>query len=164
MSITAAQGFLAAGVAAGIKASGRLDLALVVNQGPRFDAAGVFTSNRVFAAPVAWSRQAVADGRLQAVVLNSGGANACTGRPGYQDTVATAHRVASAVGCDPEAVGACWTGLIGVRLPMEALLAGVDQAHLVLADAGGDDAARAIMTTDTVPKQASVQGAGGYTM
>ena len=84
MSITAAQGFRAAGVAAGIKASGRLDLALVVNQGPRFDAAGVFTSNRVFAAPVAWSRQAVADGRLQAVVLNSGGANACTGRPGHR--------------------------------------------------------------------------------
>ena len=144
MSITAAQGFRAAGVAAGIKASGRLDLALVVNQGPRFDAAGVFTSNRVFAAPVAWSRQALADGRLQAVVLNSGGANACTGREGYQDTVATAHRVASAVGCDPEAVGVCSTGLIGVRLPMEALLAGVDQAHLVLADDGGDDAARAI--------------------
>ncbi len=164
MSITAAQGFLAAGVAAGIKASGRADLALVVNQGPRFDAAGVFTSNRVFAAPVAWSRQALADGRLQAVVLNSGGANACTGRPGYQDTVATAHRVASAVGCDPEAVGVCSTGLIGVRLPMEALLAGVDQAHLVLADDGGDDAARAIMTTDTVPKQASVQGVGGYTI
>ena len=164
MSITAAQGFLAAGVAAGIKASGRLDLALVVNQGPRFDAAGVFTSNRVFAAPVAWSRQALADGRLQAVVLNSGGANACTGREGYQDTVAAAHRVASAVGCDPDAVGVCSTGLIGVRLPMEALLAGVDQAHLVLADDGGDDAARAIMTTDTVPKQASVQGVGGYTI
>lgn len=164
MSITAAQGFLAAGVAAGIKSNGRPDLALVVNQGPRFDAAGVFTSNRVFAAPVAWSRQAIADGQLQAVVLNSGGANACTGRPGYLDSVATADRVASVVGCEPGAVGVCSTGLIGVRLPMEALLTGVDLAQRALTADGGDDAARAIMTTDTVPKQASAQGAGGYTI
>ncbi|MGI5951206.1 MAG: bifunctional ornithine acetyltransferase/N-acetylglutamate synthase, partial [Brooklawnia sp.] len=110
MSITDPRGFLAAGVAAGIKTSGDLDLALVVNQGPRFDAAGVFTSNRVFAAPVAWSRQALADGQLKAVVLNSGGANACTGEPDYQDAAATAAQVAELLGCADTDVGVCSTG------------------------------------------------------
>lgn len=160
MTITDPKGFLATGVAAGIKASGKPDLALVVNQGPRHDAAAVFTSNRVFAAPVAWSRQAVADGQLKAVVLNSGGANACTGQPGYQDSVTTAEAVASLIGCEPTEVGVCSTGLIGVRLPMDALLGGIAQAHAGLSADGGDAAAHAIMTTDTVPKQASAQGEG----
>lgn len=164
MSITEPKGFLAAGIAAGIKASGKPDLALVVNQGPRLDAAAVFTSNRVFAAPVAWSRHAIADGQLKAVVLNSGGANACTGQPGYADSVATATAVAQAVGCEPAEVGVCSTGLIGVRLPMDALLAGVQQAQQSLTADGGAAAAQAIMTTDTRSKQASVQGAGGYTI
>ena len=164
MSVTEPLGFQAAGVAAGIKANGRPDLALVVNQGPRQDAAAVFTSNRVFAAPVAWSRQAVADGLLRAVILNSGGANACTGPGGYADSVATAQRVAQVVGCDAEQVGICSTGLIGVRLPMTQLLTGVDQAHRALSVDGGHDAAHAIMTTDTVPKQAFAQGVGGYTI
>ncbi len=160
MSITDPKGFVAAGVAAGIKASGRPDLALVVNQGPRFDAAAVFTSNRVFAAPVEWSRQAVSNGRLRAVVLNSGGANACTGRPGYQDAVATATEVAGRLGCAPDEIGVCSTGLIGVRLPMDALLAGVHQAVEQLSDEGGPGAAQAIMTTDTVAKQAVAHGPG----
>lgn len=160
MSITQPDGFLAAGIAAGIKDNGKADLALVVNQGPRFDAAAVFTSNRVFAAPVAWSHEAVADGQLQAVVLNSGGANACTGAPGYQDSVDTAQAVARLVGCQPSQIGVCSTGLIGVRLPMNALLSGITTAHAALSDDGGDDAARAIMTTDTVPKQAAAHGDG----
>ncbi len=163
MSITAAQGFAAAGIAAGIKASGKPDLALIQNLGPRFDAAAVFTSNRVAAAPVIWSRQAVADGRLHAVVLNSGGANACTGTPGFQDTVATAEAVARATGCEPDEVAVCSTGLIGVRLPMDAILAGVRTAATELSPTGGEDAAHAIMTTDTHAKQALVQ-CEGYTI
>lgn len=163
MSITDPQGFVAAGVAAGLKASGKPDLALVVNQGPQFAASAVFTSNRVFAAPVGWSRAAVADGRLRAVILNSGGANACTGAPGEADAAATATEVAELLGCEPTDVGVCSTGLIGVRLPMAALLSGVHAAHDQLASNGGDDAAHAIMTTDTVAKQASV-AANGYTI
>lgn len=163
MSITTPQGFVAAGIAAGIKQAGKPDLALVVNQGPRFDAAGAFTTNRVFAAPVAWSREAIADGVLHAVVLNSGGANACTGKPGYQDSVATAQAVAEAVECEPADVAVCSTGLIGVRLPMDALLSGVKTAVDELSEEGGPDAAQAIMTTDTHSKQALAQGAG-YTI
>jgi glutamate N-acetyltransferase/amino-acid N-acetyltransferase len=165
VSVTAPQGFRAAGVTAGIKASGKPDLALVVNDGPLQSAAAVFTSNRFPAAPVLWTRQVVADGELHAVVLNSGGANACTGPEGFADTHRTAEHVAdvlSAQGSDVGAgeIGVCSTGLIGERLPMDVLLAGVDEASAVLSPDGGLDAAVAIMTTDTVPKVAVSQGNG----
>ncbi|MBI9115420.1 bifunctional glutamate N-acetyltransferase/amino-acid acetyltransferase ArgJ [Sanguibacter suaedae] len=152
MSVTAARGFRAAGVAAGLKSTGERDVALVVNDGPDDVAAAVFTTNRVFAAPVAWSRQAVADGRASAVVLNSGGANACTGPEGFADTHRTAEHTADALGVSAGDTLVCSTGLIGTRLPMTELLAGVDDASGRLSDDGGEDAARAIMTTDTVPK------------
>ncbi len=153
MSVTAAQGFTATGIAAGIKASGNKDLALVRNNGPRFDAAAVFTSNRVVAAPVTWSRQVVSDGRVDAVVLNSGGANACTGADGFVDTHRTAERTAEALGVSAGDVVVCSTGLIGIRLPMDALLDGIDTAAAALAPDGGAAAAEAIMTTDTHSKQ-----------
>ncbi|MFI9121204.1 bifunctional glutamate N-acetyltransferase/amino-acid acetyltransferase ArgJ [Streptomyces bikiniensis] len=156
MSVTAAQGFLACGIAAGIKESGDPDLALVVNRGPSRAAAGVFTSNRVQAAPVRWSRRVLADGRISAVVLNSGGANACTGQAGAVDTRLTAERTADAVGVEPREVAVCSTGLIGVRLPMDRLLAGVDAAGRLLSPDGGEDAAVAIRTTDSVHKTAVV--------
>ncbi len=156
MSVTTPRGFVAAGVAAGIKTSGRADLAVVVNQGPRMAVAAVFTSNRVHAAPVKWSRQAVADGRLQAVVLNSGGANACTGAAGFQDSATTAARAAELLRIPTDDVAVCSTGLIGVRLPMEALLAGLGEAVGQLSVDGGSAAARAIMTTDTVHKEVHV--------
>ncbi|MFE7853255.1 bifunctional glutamate N-acetyltransferase/amino-acid acetyltransferase ArgJ [Streptomyces sp. NPDC057403] len=160
MSVTAARGFTAAGVAAGIKDNGGRDVALVVNHGPLHAAAGVFTSNRVQAAPVQWSRQVLADGGLRAVVLNSGGANACTGPQGFQDTCATAERAAALLGVRPADVAVCSTGLIGVPLPMDRLLAGVESAAARLSAAGGEDAALAVMTTDTVPKTAAVSGDG----
>lgn len=165
MTVTHPQGFLASGVAAGLKSTGKSDVALVVNEGPSFVAAGVYTSNRVFAAPIAWCRQAVSDGRADAVVLNSGGANAATGPEGFADTHATAERVASALqaaGRDVSAgdVAVCSTGLIGVRLPMDKLLAGVDSAVDALAPDGGDAASLAIMTTDAVPKTATADGEG----
>ena len=136
MSVTTPQGFRAAGVTAGLKASGRPDLALVVNDGPDHHAAAVFTGNRVEAAPVTWSRTVVADGRADAVVLNSGGANACTGAPGFQDTHRTAEHVGAALGIAPGDVVVCSTGLIGERLPMDLLLAGVDAAAGALAADG----------------------------
>jgi glutamate N-acetyltransferase/amino-acid N-acetyltransferase len=160
MSVTAARGFRASGVVAGIKASGAPDLALVVNDGPDHHAAAVFTSNRVEAAPVTWSRQAVSDGRVDAVVLNSGGANACTGPQGFADTHATAERAAERLGVSAADVVVCSTGLIGELLPMPLLLAGVDAAGGVLSPSGGPDAATAIMTTDSVPKQAVVERDG----
>lgn len=155
------KGFRAAGVAAGIKSSGAKDLALVVNDGPTFGAAGVTTSNRVFAAPVAWTRQVLADGGLRAVILNSGGANACTGPAGYEDAKITAERVADRLGIAAHEVAVCSTGLIGVRLPMDRLLDGVDAAAESLSTSANEDAARAIMTTDTVPKTASIRLADG---
>ncbi|MFG3381564.1 MULTISPECIES: bifunctional glutamate N-acetyltransferase/amino-acid acetyltransferase ArgJ [unclassified Streptomyces] len=160
MSVTAPRGFTAAGVAAGIKDSGGPDLALVVNEGPIRAAAGVFTTNRVQAAPVRWSREVLARGRVRAVVLNSGGANACTGPGGAEDTRDTAGRAASALGCPASEVAVCSTGLIGVRLPREAVLTGVDAAAAVLSRDGGEAAARAVMTTDTVPKTAVAEGPG----
>ena len=160
MSVTAAAGFRASGVAAGLKSSGMLDVAVVVNDGPRHDAAGVFTANRVKAAPIVWSQQVVADGRVDAVVLNSGGANACTGPQGFQDTHRTAEHTAILLEAGAADVAVCSTGLIGVALPMDRLLAGVDGALDLLDVDGGDDAARAIMTTDTVPKLAAVDGGG----
>jgi glutamate N-acetyltransferase / amino-acid N-acetyltransferase len=163
VSVTAAAGFRAAGVAAGLKSSGGLDLALVVNDGPARAAAGVFTRNRVQAAPVLWSRQVVAGGRVDAVLLNSGGANACTGPPGFQDAHRSAEHTGAALGVSPGEVAVCSTGLIGLRLNMDALLAGVDKAVAGLSDDGGDDASRAILTTDTVPKTA-VARVGGCTV
>ncbi|MFJ4342025.1 bifunctional glutamate N-acetyltransferase/amino-acid acetyltransferase ArgJ [Streptomyces sp. NPDC088915] len=161
MSVTAAKGFTAAGIAAGIKQNGNPDLALVVNTGPRRAAAGVFTSNRVKAAPVVWSQQVLADGELTAVVLNSGGANACTGPQGFQDTHATAEKVAEVLSGHGEEVGAgevavASTGLIGVLLPMDKLLPGVEKAAAELSEHGGEKAAIAIKTTDTVHKTAVV--------
>ena len=149
------RGFRAAGVTAGLKASGRPDLALIVNDGPDHHAAAVFTSNRVEAAPVTWSRQVVSDGRVDAVVLNSGGANACTGSPGFLDTHRTAEHVAEVLGISAGDVAVCSTGLIGERLPMDVLLPGVDAAAAALSADGHNDAAVAIMTTDSVSKQAT---------
>jgi glutamate N-acetyltransferase/amino-acid N-acetyltransferase len=172
VSVTAPAGFRAAGVAAGLKSTGARDVALVVNDGPLRTAAAVLTTNRVQAAPVVWTRQAVSDGAARAVVLNSGGANACTGPEGFGDTHRTAEHVAavlSAGAATPEdEVGAvdvlvCSTGLIGVRLPMEALLGGVDAAATSLTPDGGDDAAHAIMTTDSVAKQ-TVAARDGWTV
>ncbi|WP_029138254.1 bifunctional glutamate N-acetyltransferase/amino-acid acetyltransferase ArgJ [Nakamurella lactea] len=167
MSVTAPQGFRAAGVTAGLKASGRPDVAVVVNDGPEFAAAGVFTSNRVQAAPVRWTapllaRYPAGGGEIAAVVLNSGGANACTGAAGLADTVATAEHLAGLLQVDPRQVAVCSTGLIGERLPMPTLLAGVAAATAALAGdaAAGTTAAEAIMTTDTVAKTVVVQGDG----
>ncbi|MFI6480283.1 bifunctional glutamate N-acetyltransferase/amino-acid acetyltransferase ArgJ [Nonomuraea sp. NPDC050663] len=162
MSVTAPLGFRAAGIAAGIKASGGRDLALVVNDGPSRAAAGVFTANRVKAAPVLWSQQVLDGGRLKAVVLNSGGANACTGPEGFQDTHATAEKVADVLQDSAGEIAVCSTGLIGERLPMDALLAGVDQAAAQLSKNGGLAAADAIRTTDTVSKISFKRGEGGY--
>ena len=159
MSITRPRGFRAVGLAAGIKAAPKEDLALVLNDGPRDVAAAVFTANRVQAAPVQWSRRAVADGRARAVVLNSGGANACTGPEGFQDTHRTAEHLADLLDIAAQDVLVCSTGLIGERLPMEPLLAGVTSAIDRL-DAGEEadaSASRAIMTTDSVPKTAEVR-------
>lgn len=164
MSTTAASGFTAAGVVAGLKSSGKPDVALVVNVGPRNVAAGVFTSNRVKAAPVLWSEQVLSSGHaLRAVVLNSGGANACTGPDGFADTHRTAEYTADRLGLAPIDVAVCSTGLIGVRLPMDRLLGGVDAAVAALTDEGGEAAAVAIMTTDSVPKTA-VRTGSGYTV
>jgi glutamate N-acetyltransferase / amino-acid N-acetyltransferase len=162
MSVTAADGFRAAGVAAGIKTSGGSDLALVVNDGPTAAAAGVFTRNQVKAAPVLWSAQVLTERRLRAVVLNAGGANACTGPGGFQDTHATAERVATVLECGAVEVAVCSTGLIGERLPLEAVLAGVDKAAAALAATpdAGLAAATAVLTTDTVAKQAAVTSSG----
>ncbi|MFF7841503.1 bifunctional glutamate N-acetyltransferase/amino-acid acetyltransferase ArgJ [Streptomyces ossamyceticus] len=160
MSVTAAKGFTAAGVAAGIKQNGNPDLALVVNNGPRSAAAGVFTSNRVQAAPVQWSRAALADGHVSAVVLNSGGANACTGPEGHQDTITTAQRAAELLDRGVEEIAVASTGLIGVRLPMDKLLTGLETAAGQLSEHSGEKAAIAIKTTDTVHKTSVYQGDG----
>jgi len=160
VSVTAPKGFRAAAATAGLKDSGLPDIALVVNDGPLDAAAGVFTANRVQAAPVTWSRQVVAGGRVQAVVLNSGGANACTGPDGFADTHRTAEAVAAALGTGAARVAVCSTGLIGVRLPMDRLLPGVARAAGALSPGGGDDAAQAIRTTDTVAKTSTATGDG----
>jgi glutamate N-acetyltransferase/amino-acid N-acetyltransferase len=156
VSVTAAKGFTASGVAAGIKQNGNPDLALVVNNGPRLAAAGVFTSNRVKAAPVLWSEQVLKGGSVSAVVLNSGGANACTGPKGFQDTHATAEKVAGTLDLNAAEVAVCSTGLIGVLLPMDKLLPGVETAAAQLSEHGGEKAALAIKTTDTVHKTSVV--------
>ncbi|MEH0421935.1 bifunctional glutamate N-acetyltransferase/amino-acid acetyltransferase ArgJ [Streptomyces sp. B21-083] len=163
MSVTAAQGFTAAGIAAGIKENGNPDLALVVNNGPRLAAAGVFTSNRVKAAPVLWSEQVLKGGIVSAVVLNSGGANACTGPKGFQDTHATAEKVADTLGLNAGEVAVASTGLIGLLLPMDKLLTGVETVSGQLSEHGGEKAAIAIKTTDSVHKTAVVSK-GGWTV
>jgi len=163
MSITSALGFRAAAVAAGLKASGGLDVALVVNDGPCYAAAGVFTRNRVKAAPVLWSQQILQTGQLRAVVLNSGGANACTGSAGFADTHATAEHAAAELGVGAIDIAIASTGLIGLRLPMPEVLSAITDASKALAADGGHGAAEAIMTTDSVPKQASLTR-DGYTV
>lgn len=167
--VTAPAGFRAAGVAAGIKVSGKPDLALVFNEGPDVAAAGVFTSNKVKAAPVLWSQQVLKSGLVRAVVLNSGGANACTGPLGFQDAHRTAEQLATALsnwGTETGAgeIAVCSTGLIGDRLPMDKLLPGVTEIVHELAGgiSGGTDAAHAIMTTDTVAKEAAFHHEGKW--
>ncbi|MEV0336374.1 bifunctional glutamate N-acetyltransferase/amino-acid acetyltransferase ArgJ [Nocardia sp. NPDC050717] len=160
--VTAPLGFRAAGIAAGIKASGKPDLALVLNEGPEYAAAGVFTTNQVKAAPVLWSQQVLKSGRVRAVILNSGGANACTGPGGFQDTHKTAEELAAALsnwGTETGAgeVAVCSTGLIGDRLPMDKLIPAITEIVHEMGGgmSGGSDAAHAIMTTDTVPKESA---------
>jgi glutamate N-acetyltransferase/amino-acid N-acetyltransferase len=160
VSVTAAKGFTASGIAAGIKENGNPDLALVVNNGPRLAAAGVFTSNRVKAAPVLWSEQVLKGGLVSAVILNSGGANACTGPKGFQDTHATAEKVAEVLGQNAGEIAVASTGLIGLLLPMDKLLPGVEQAAAQLSEHGGEKAAIAIKTTDSVHKTSVVTGDG----
>jgi glutamate N-acetyltransferase/amino-acid N-acetyltransferase len=172
VTVTHPKGFRASGVAAGLKASGNADVALVVNDGPDYTAAGVFTGNRVKAAPVLWSQQVLKGGVVRAVVLNSGGANACTGSQGFRDTHSTAEHTASVLRKSPLGsrglaqligpgdVAVCSTGLIGELLPMDRVLPGVTSAAKALATDGGERAAEAIMTTDTVAKNAVVQRDG----
>ncbi|MFE0024167.1 bifunctional glutamate N-acetyltransferase/amino-acid acetyltransferase ArgJ [Amycolatopsis sp. NPDC059021] len=166
MTITGPQGFRAAGVAAGIKASGALDLTLVVNDGPLDVAAGVFTRNVIKAAPVLWSQEVLKQRRLKAVVLNSGGANAATGPGGFQDTHATAEKVAEVLGTGAIEVAVCSTGLIGERLPMAAVLSGVDTAAKALeaSPQASLNAATGVMTTDTKPKQAYAKHESGWSV
>jgi glutamate N-acetyltransferase / amino-acid N-acetyltransferase len=165
VSVTTASGFLACGSTAGLKSSGGKDLALVVNTGPDYAAAGVFTTNRVKAAPVLWSQQVLSDGKLRAVILNSGGANACTGPEGFADTHRTAELVADALRKAEQAeigaidIAVCSTGLIGVRLPMDKLAPAIDDL-VPLLSRGGQAAAEAILTTDSVPKQTSYADEG----
>jgi len=166
VTVTGPQGFRAAGVAAGIKASGALDLTLVVNDGPLEVAAGVFTRNVIKAAPVLWSQEVLKQQRLKAVVLNSGGANAATGPGGFQDTHATAEKVAEVLRAGAIEVAVCSTGLIGERLPMDAVLSGVDTAVKAL-DTGAEaglNAAKGVMTTDTKPKQAFAEHDSGWSV
>nr|WP_302766320.1 bifunctional glutamate N-acetyltransferase/amino-acid acetyltransferase ArgJ [Bifidobacterium dentium] len=165
MSVTFAQGFSAAGVAAGISAvEGKKDMALVVNNGLLDAAAAVFTTNRFCAAPVQWSRKVVADGHVKAVILNSGGANACTGKPGYEQSQATAEKVAELLGASANDVAVCSTGLIGELLPLDHVLSGTEVAFAALSDSveAGENASYAIMTTDTKPKTVELEGSTGF--
>ena len=156
MSVTVAKGFLASGVRAGLKSSGNADLALVQNLGPMNAAATVFTTNRCLANPVLWSQEVIKDGQVSAIVLNSGGANCYTGAQGFQTTHATAEKVAEVLGVSAGDVLVCSTGLIGEQLDRDKVLNGVVAAHGELAANGGQAAAEAIMTTDSVSKTASV--------
>lgn len=162
MTVTHPQGFVAAGVAAGLKATGALDFAIVSNQGPRSAAAVVFTSNRAKANPILWSQQVAADGIVSAIVLNSGGANCFTGPEGFQVTHRTAEAVAAALSVSAGDVLVCSTGLIGEQLDIEKLEEGVVSAAARLSSDGGPDAARAIMTTDSKPKTATFDAPAGW--
>lgn len=156
MSVTAARGFDAAGIAAGLKSSGGLDLAIVINRGPSQAVAAVFTLNRAKANPILWSQQAIADGVVSAIVLNSGGANCFTGSQGFQTTHATAEATGEALDVSAGDVLVCSTGLIGLQLDRDKVLAGVQLAVNEANADGGLDAATAIMTTDSHPKTATV--------
>jgi glutamate N-acetyltransferase/amino-acid N-acetyltransferase len=164
VTVTFPAGFRAAGVPAGIKSSGKPDLALVVNDGPHYAAAGVFTRNKLAAAPVLWSRQVLTAGRLRAVVLNSGGANACTGPQGFQTTHATAECAAEVLGCGAAEIAVCSTGLIGAQLPRDTVLSGVNSAADALSatEQAATDAATAVLTTDTHAKQARYRDEAGW--
>jgi len=162
LSVTFPKGFLASGVASGLKTSGNPDVALVVNQGPQFSASAVFTSNRCKANPILWSMQAVKDQQAKAVVLNSGGANCYTGPEGFQTTHQSAELVASLLDCSAQDVLVCSTGIIGEQLDREKLFAGIKTAKEQLSEIGGDSAALAIMTTDSVPKLSQVESPSGW--
>jgi len=159
MSVTYPKGFVAAGTASGLKSSGNKDLALIVNTGAK-RAAAVFTTNRCQANPILWSKEVIKDGQVAAIVLNSGGANCYTGPQGFQTTHQTAELVADLLSEAAGDILVCSTGLIGEQLDGEKLFAGVRAAHADLSDSGGEDAARAIMTTDSVPKLAVREGRG----
>ncbi|MGA1457880.1 MAG: bifunctional glutamate N-acetyltransferase/amino-acid acetyltransferase ArgJ [Aquiluna sp.] len=160
MSVSFPDGFRAAGVASGLKASGKRDVALVVNDGPKHAAAAVFTSNRCKANPILWSQEVIKSGLARAIVLNSGGANCYTGPQGFQTTHATAEKVGELLGTGAAEILVCSTGLIGEQLDRDKLLSGVQEAFSTLDADGGASAAEAIMTTDTVPKLATRQGSG----
>jgi len=164
VSVTAARGFGAAGAVAGLKSTGAKDLALVQNYGPSQAAAAVFTSNRCKANPILWSQQVIGDGTVAAIVLNSGGANCYTGARGFQVTHSTAETVAEYLGISAGDVLVCSTGLIGEQLPLDKLQNGVADAAGSLSESGGQDAAEAIMTTDTRPKQAVFRSEEGWTI
>ena len=161
MSVTAPLGFRAAGAVAGLKASGDRDVAVVINDGPSRAAAATFTSNRVKAAPVLWTQQVVGGERVRAVALNSGGANACTGPLGFQDTHLTAERLADALGDSAGEIAVCSTGLIGERLAMDKILPAIDACVADASRGGGLAAADAIRTTDTVVKISFRRAAAG---
>ena len=158
------QGFRAAGIHAGLKSSGANDLTLIENCGPRFDAAAVYTTNKVVAAPVIWSREVTKGAVVRAAILNSGGANACTGPDGFLDTHRTAEKVGELLGVSSGEVVVCSTGLIGERLPMEKILGGAEKLSTQLNNDTLEDVARSIMTTDTVPKIATKDHAGVRTV
>lgn len=160
MSVSFPNGFRAAGVASGLKASGNKDVALVVNDGPKHAAAAVFTSNRCKANPILWSQEVIKSGLARAIILNSGGANCYTGPQGFQTTHATAEKVGELLGTGAAEILVCSTGLIGEQLDRDKLLSGAQEAFSTLAADGGASAAEAIMTTDTVPKLATRQGSG----
>ncbi len=160
MSVSFPDGFRAAGVASGLKASGKRDVALVVNDGPKYAAAAVFTSNRCKANPILWSQEVIKSGMARAIVLNSGGANCYTGPEGFQTTHATAEKVGELLGVGAAEILVCSTGLIGEQLDREKLFSGVQEAFSVLDADSGASAAEAIMTTDSVPKLATRQGSG----
>ena len=162
MSVTFPRGFLASGAAAGLKTSGNLDVALVVNQGPKLAASAVFTSNRCKANPILWSMEAIKDQQVKAVVLNSGGANCYTGPQGFQTTHQSAELVASLLDCSAQDVLVCSTGIIGEQLDREKLFAGIRAAKTQLSESGGQNAAHAIMTTDSVPKLSQVESPSGW--
>ena len=164
MSVVGPKGFVASGVTAGLKASGGLDVALVVNQGPNSAVAAVFTTNRCLANPILWSKQVVADGQARAIVLNSGGANCYTGAQGFQTTHATAEKLAELSGFPAAEIVVCSTGLIGEQLDRPKLLSGVTSAFDALSETGGQEAAHAIMTTDTVAKLGSRSSADGWAL